>query len=71
MINGAERQDSNQRKFQLFGGDVEKEKEFYAKLKMTKEKFNRIYYNITKQKEKQLFHNKLNKLVTLVRKADK
>lgn len=50
---------------------MEKEKEFYAKLKLTKEKFNRVMYNITKQKEKQLFHNKLNKLVTLVRKADK
>ena len=40
-------------------------------LKATKDKFNRTYYNITKQKEKVLFNNKLNKLVALVRKVDK
>ena len=55
----------------MFNGDVDKEKEFYANLKKTKDKFNRAYYNITKQKEKMLFNSKLNKLVTLVRKEDK
>ena len=55
----------------MFNGDVEKEKVFYANLKVTKEKFNRAYFNITKQKEKMLFNSKLNKLVTLVRKEDK
>lgn len=70
-ISAAERQDSNQRKLQLFGGSVDKEKEFYNNLKATKEKFARTYYNITKQKEKVLFNNKLNKLVALIRKVDK
>ena len=55
----------------MFNGDVEKEKAFYANLKKTKDKFNRAYFNITKQKEKMLFNSKLNKLVTLVRKEDK
>ena len=55
----------------MFGGDADKEKEFYNNLKLTKDKFNRTYYNITKQKEKTLFNNKLNKLVALVRKVDK
>ena len=55
----------------MFNGDVDKEKEFYANLKKTKDKFNRAYYNITKQKEKMLFNGKLNKLVTLVRKEGK
>ena len=71
FIGAAEKQDSNQKKLQMFNGDVEKEKLFYANLKVTKDKFNRAYFNITKQKEKMLFNSKLNKLVTLVRKEDK
>ena len=53
----------------MFGGSFEKEKQFYENLAVMKEKFLRTMYNITKTKEKTMFGNKLNKLVTLVRKA--
>ena len=55
----------------MFGGDSKKEKIFHENLAKQKERFLRTMYNISKKRESLLFSNKMNKLVSLVRKARK
>lgn len=71
LIVSTQHGDPDLKKQQMFGGDKNKEKQFYDNLALMKERFLRTMYNITKQKESLLFSNKMNKLVTLVRKATK
>ena len=71
MVAGAEKGDHNIKKIEMFGGDLAKERVFHENLAQMKEKFLRNMYNITKKKEHLLFGNKMNKLVSLVRKASK
>lgn len=71
IIAGVERGDPAMKKQQMFGGDSEKEQAFHENLARVKERFLRTMFNITKKKESLLFSSKMNKLVTLVRKATK
>ena len=71
MVSGAEKGDPDMKRMQMFGGDFDKEKVFHENLAKQKERFLRNMYNITKKKESLLLSNKMNKLVTLVRKATK
>ena len=50
LVQAAERADPDVRKQQMFGGSVEREKDFYDNLAIMKEKFLRTMYNITKSK---------------------
>ena len=53
----------------MFGGDFDKEIRFNMNLAEMRDKFMRNMFNLTRAKEKTLFNNKINKLVTLVRKT--
>ena len=71
LVLAAEKADPELRRLQMFGGDSKKEKAFNQRLEDLKEKFYLNVYNINKRKEALLFGNKLNKLITLVKKATK
>ena len=71
LVLAAEKADPELRRLQMFGGNIKKEKAFNQRLEDLKEKFYLNVYNINKRKEALLFGNKLNKLITLVKKATK